>query len=177
MSVTDRLQYESRVRMRYAAIVFAAALLLVGAQLVQLLGPNSDVSETTIALVDASKREGLDALTAVGYLLGMIGLGVGLNWLFSATRQRNPGLRRFTRWGVILGAGLAGVTFAVYLTIFSIKGHQFVSSGNQGYPQAYTLTSGLVVRLSLYLWETGLLVLAFGIIWVSLNAIRVGLVT
>ncbi len=64
-----------------------------------------------------------------------------------------------------------------YTIIVAHKAHEFVTTGNQGYPEANHLTSGgLVVALPLLL-ELGTLMLAIGCIWTSLSAMRVGLVT
>ncbi len=177
MSVATQVEYESRVRFRYGVVTFVAAVLLIGSQLVQLVGPTADVSEATLGLVIASKRQALDVLSAVTYLIGMFALAASLGWLFQVSRYRNPGMKPFTRWLAVGGAALAGIMYLVYLVVLGIKGHQFVSSGNQGYPEANALTSGLLIRILPFLWQLGTLLLALGIVWVSLNAIRVGLVT
>jgi hypothetical protein len=177
MSATAQVEYESRLRIRYAGLAFFAALMLVGSQLLQLSGPHASVDELTLDLIYAHKRETIDIIGAVLDLLGLISVGVVLNWLFSAARARNPGMKPATRWLVVAGAALSAVMAVAYTVVIASKAQTFLTTGNQGYPEANSLTdTGLVEALPLLL-QLGTLLLTLGVIWTSLNVMRVGLVT
>jgi hypothetical protein len=177
MSATAQVEYESRVRFRYGAIAFIAALLLIGSQLLQLSGPHSNIDELTLDLIYANKRETLDLVGAVLDMLGLISVGVVLNWMFDAAKARNPGMKSITRWLAVVGAVLSAVMAIAYTILVASRAHQFVTTGTQGYPEANGLTdSGAVLILPLLL-QLGTLLLTLGCIWTSLNMMRVGLVT
>jgi hypothetical protein len=177
MNATAQIEYESRVRVRYGVLAFAAALLLVGAQLIGLVGPSSSIDETTLGLIVANKRAGLDLGEAFTYFFGMFALLLLLTWLFRISRARNPGMKQWTLWLSAGGTALGGVMYLAYIIVLTTKAHTFVTTGNQGYPEAYALTNTGLVRVLPLLWQLGALLLAVGSIWTSLNAMRVGLIT
>ncbi|MGH2844295.1 MAG: hypothetical protein ACRDKL_12045, partial [Solirubrobacteraceae bacterium] len=177
MNTAAQVQYESGTRVRYAVVAFCAAVLLVGSQVLQLAGPHSSVDELTIDLIFANKRATIDVIGAVLDMFGLISIGVLLYWLHGISRARNPGMKPFVRWLAVIGAVLSAVMAITYTVLVATRAHQFVSTGNQGYPEADALTSGgLVVVLPLLL-QFGTLLLTLGCIWTSLNAMRVGLLT
>ena len=47
-TVAEQVQYESRLRFRFAVVAFAAAVLLVVSQLLELSGAQPPVRETTV---------------------------------------------------------------------------------------------------------------------------------
>jgi hypothetical protein len=177
MSVAAQVEYESQVRIKYAALAFFAALMLVGSQLLQLSGPHSSVDELTLDLIYANKRGTIDLIGAVLDMLGLISVGVVLNWLFVVSRARNPGMKVATRWLVVMGAALSAVMAIAYTVVVASKAHTFVTTGSQGYPEANNLTKAGVVELLPLLLQLGTLLLTLGCIWTSLNMMRVGLVT
>jgi uncharacterized membrane protein YgcG len=69
---------------------------------------------------------------------------------------------------------VAGITSAITI---AIKAHQFVTTGDQTYSQANSLTSGPLLAALSYGNLVGLLAAAVGFVLVSLNAMRVGLLT
>ena len=177
MSVAAQVEYESRVRIKYAALALFAALMLVAAQLLSLSGPHASVDELTLELIYQNKRETLEILGAVLDMFGVISTGIVLNWLFSISRARNPGMKSATRWLVVVGAALAGVLYVAYTIAFAGKAHTFVTTGTQGYPQAYALTDNSGLEVLVLFFQLGTLLLTIGCIWTSLNMMRVGLVT
>jgi hypothetical protein len=177
MSVAEQVNYESSVRFRYGVIAFCGALLIVASQLIQLSGVHASVNELTLDLVAANQRVTPDVIGATLDMLGLAAVGVLLYWLHRISSARRPELKPLVRWIASVGAGLSAVMALAYTIIVAHKAHQFVTTGNQGYPEANHLTSGgLVVALPLLL-ELGTLMLAIGCIWTSLSAMRVGLVT
>jgi len=175
MTATDQVAYEARVRPRYAVLTFAAAILIVAAQLIQLSGPKTNVSELTLDLILAHRRFPLDLIGAIVEGFGFAALAFALNWLQQISRARSPEQQRFVRWLALTGGLLSGLMAVFYAIVIAIKANEFVTTGNQSYPEANHLTSGtLLVALPL-LAQFGSFLLAGGVIWISLNAMRVGL--
>jgi len=177
MDVASQVQYESGVRFRYAVIAFFAALMIVASQLLQLSGVHAPVSELTLDLIAANQRRTMDLIGAGMDTLGLIAVAVLLYWLHVISTARRPELKALVRYIAAIGAGLSAVMAVSYTAVVASKAHTFVTTGNQGYPEADHLTSsGIVVALPLLL-ELGTLLLAIGTIWVALSAMRVGLTT
>jgi hypothetical protein len=177
MSVAEQVNYESSVRFKYGVIAFCAALLIVASQLIQLSGTHAPVDELTLDLIAANQRATLDVVGAAFDMLGLAAVGVLLYWLHRISSARRPQLKPLVRWVATGGAALSAVMAITYTIIVAHKANEFVTTGNQGYPEANHLTStGLVVALPLLL-ELGTLMLSIGCIWTSLSAMRVGLVT
>jgi hypothetical protein len=175
MTVTDQVAYETRVRPRYAALTFAAAVLIVVAQLIQLSGPKATVTELTIDLILAHKRFPLDLIGAIVDAFALIALAVSLGWLQQISRARSEQQQRFIRWLALIGGTLSGVMAVAYAIVIANKANEFVSTGTQSYPEAKHLTSGGLVIVLPLLAQLGSFLLAGGVIWISLNAMRVGL--
>ena len=66
MPVADQLQYEYRVRMRYAVIAFCAALLIVGSQLINLSGVHAPVNELTLDMGERGRQAVAELLARAG---------------------------------------------------------------------------------------------------------------
>jgi hypothetical protein len=176
-TVAEQVQYESSLRFRYAVIAFGAAIALVVSQLLQLSGSQSPVSEETISLLNANSRTALNIAGAAIDTIGLIALATLLLWLHRAAQARQPQLKSATRWAASAGATLAGVMALIYTIIFSIRAHQFATTGDQSWPQAYHLFNSAVWYIPQLVLELGNLLLAVGVILVALSAMRVGLVT
>lgn len=173
----EQVQYESGLRFRYAVIAFCAALFIVASQLMQLSGTHAPVNELTLDLIAANQRATIDVIGAAFDMVGLVAVGVLLYWLHQIASARRPELKALVRWIAAVGAGLSAVMAIAYTIVVANKAHQFVTTGNQSYPEAHHLTgSGFVVVLPLLL-ELGTLLLAIGCIWTSLSAMRVGLIT
>jgi len=177
MNGTEQVEYETRVRVRYGVIAVAAGLLLVVQALIQLSGPHTNVDELTLDLLTAHRRFPLDLIGAIVDAIALGALAVTLNWLHSIARARNPQNRDFIRWLAIVGAGLSGVMAVAYAIVIAIKANQFATTGNQTYVEADRLTTGGLIVILPLLAQLGSLLLTGGFIWISLNAMRVGLLS
>lgn len=177
MNATEQLQYESRVRPRYAALALAAGILLVLSAVIQLSGPHTNVDELTLDLITAHKRFPIDIVGAAVDCIGLLALAGMLAWLHRVSQARNPQIRDFIRWLAISGAILSGAMAVAYAVVIAAKANQFVSSGDQSFPQASSLTSGGIITVLPLLAQLGSLLLTAGFIWASLNGMRVGLLT
>jgi hypothetical protein len=110
--------------------------------------------------------------------LSLFALGWTLLWLWDAARARDPNIRpSFMGWIAVAGAVIQAIGVVVYAAAFGNAASDFVSHGNQTWPEAnHLLTGGVLVagQIANYL---GLLLLAVAIVLISLNAMRVGLLT
>jgi len=177
MTVDERLLYETRVRPRYAVIAALAGLLLMGASIVQLSGLHTKVDELTLDLIVANKRITLDVIAAALNALGSIALAATLTFLFGAARARNPQAQGFVRLLAIAGGALAAIAGVAYAVAIGIKAHQFVTTGSQTYQEANNLTSSTSILVLQLVGQAAALLLAITFVLVSLNALRVGLLT
>lgn len=176
MAVSAQVEYESRVRLRYGVIAFIAALLIVASQLVSLAGEHASVSEMTVNLLVVNQNRTNVVLSAALNMVGVIGVGVTLFWLYSAARARRPEASPLALYLIAFGSALASVLTLIVAIVYVHKAHEFVATGNQTFPEANKLLSGSFLIVE-YLSELGLLLLAFSVVWVSLGALRCGLVT
>lgn len=176
-TVAEQVQSESQQRFRYAVIAFGAAIALVVSQLLQLSGTQAPVSEETISLLNANSRSALNIAGAAIDTVGLLALAALLLWLHRSAQARQPQLKSASRWTAGTGAVIAGVMALIYTVVFTIKAHQFATTGNQSWPQAYHLFNSAIWYVPQLVLELGNLLLAVGVILVALSAMRVGLVT
>jgi hypothetical protein len=177
INVDDQLLYESRVRMRQAVIAGLAAILLVAAAALQLSGVHTKVDELTLDLITAHKRFPIDVIGAVLNGLGLCALAATLAFLFDISRARNPEVRPYVRWLALVGGVLAAISGIVYAVVIASKASDFVSHGTQTYEQAHDLTNTTGLLALPFLGQAAALVLAVGFVLISLQAMRVGLLT
>jgi len=175
-TVAEQVQYESRVRFRFAVIAFSAAVLLVVSQLLQLSGAQPPVSELTVDLISYNSRATVDLIGAAVDMVGLFGMAALLFWLHRSAQARAPQMRSLTRIVASAGAVLAGLMALVYAIIVLQKVHQFVTTGDQGYPEAQRLFSAPGLLVGQLVLELGNLMLSVGTVLVALSAMRVGLV-
>jgi hypothetical protein len=172
-----QIQYESGVRLRYAILLFAAAILTVSAELIQAIGIHTNVSELTLDLITIHKRFPIDIIGAALTACGLIALALALNWLGKSSRAREPTMRSWFGYLVIVGAGMSAIAAVCYQVAVAIQSNKFVTTGLQSYPEANHLTGGgWLVGFPLAA-QLGSILLAAGFIFTALNAMRVGLVT
>lgn len=173
----DQLAYESRVRKRQAAVAVAAGLLLVIAASVQLGGAHTKVDELTTDLIVANQRFPLDLIASVINALGSLAVAWTLHFLWRCSNARNSNVRGYVRAIAVAGGVLSAVTGVIYAVIVAIKVHQFVTTGAQTYDEANHLTNASGLLVLQLVGQAGALLLAVGIVLVSLNAMRQGLLT
>lgn len=175
-AVSDQVQYESAVRERWAIVAFGAGVLLIVSQLLQLSGAQPPVSEATVTLLTENARALLDVIGAVVDMVGLLALVALVYWLHRIAQARQPTLKSATRWTAVTGGVLAALMAVIYTVLFTIKAHQFATTGNQSYPEAARLFSSAVWFLPQLVLELGNLLLAVGIVLVVLSVMRVGLI-
>jgi hypothetical protein len=178
MSTEERLAYEARVRNRRAALAGAAGILLIIGVAIQLGGAHVNVNEKTLGLITEHKRLTRDVISAIVTALSLFAVAGTLHWLWGAVRARQPDLRpSFMGWMAVAGGVLEGISIIASTVAFGSAASDFVSHGSQTYPEANALlsrTSLLIPQIGQYL---GVFLLAIALVMVSLNAMRVGLLT
>ncbi|HEY2160516.1 MAG TPA: hypothetical protein VGH24_04355 [Solirubrobacteraceae bacterium] len=171
----NQLQEETRVRVRMVPVPVLAALLLVIAAVISIVGLHTTVDELTLDLIVANKRFPVDLIGSVINAAGLIALAVVLSFLWRATKARNPGFSVAMRSIAIAGAVLAAASGIVYQTMISIAANNFTSTGQQTYREAHDLTSSTTLLVLPLVGQAAELLLAVAIVLISLNAMRVGL--
>ena len=176
MQPEERLEYESRVRNRQVALAGAAGVLVMVAVLVQLPGAHVKVNEQTLGLITEHKRVALDLLGSVLSAVGSLALGWTLAYLFNAARAREPKTKPSFMGHVAIAAGVIAAVAGVASAAASGKAaDDFVSHGNQTWPEASAILHRAWVvapEIAVYL---GALLIAVSLVLVSLSAMRVGL--
>jgi hypothetical protein len=176
MQPEDRLEYEARVRTRQVALAAAAGILVIAAVLVELPGAHVKVNEGTLGLITEHKRITLDVLGSVVSALGSLALGWTLFYLFGAARAREPRVRPSFMGPVAIAAGVIAAVAGVASAIATARAaDEFVSHGNQTWPEAHALLTRswvVIPEVAVYL---GAFLIAVALVLVSLSAMRVGL--
>jgi hypothetical protein len=177
MTAINTISTESRLRPRVALISALAGILLFASAALQAAGPQAKVSEVTVQLLVTDKRGALEVIGAVLSGIGLLGVVGTLVFLFAAARARRPELTPAARITAIVGGVLAAVGGIAYGVVITIKAHEFATHGTQTYPQANSLLSSPGVAALQYAGLLGSLLLAIAFVLISLNAMRVGLLT
>jgi hypothetical protein len=177
MAVADPVKHESRMRPRYAVVAAVGGVALFAAAAVQAAGPQAKVSELTIQLLVTNKRGALEVIGTVINGLGLLALAATLMFLFTAVRARKPETAPATWYTAIAGGVLAAVGGIAYGVVITLKAHDFATHGAQTYPQANSLLSGAALAALQYAGLLGSLLVAVSFVLISLNAMRVGLLT
>jgi hypothetical protein len=178
MTPEDRLAYEARVRTRQMVLAAAAGVLVMAAVLIQLGGPHVKVSEQTLGLITENKRFARDLIGSIASMLGSFALAWTLGYLWGCTRAREPKVKPgFVGILAVAGGVIYGVSLLAYVTSYGIQAHHFVTHGSQTYPEANALLREATVVIPQIINDFGLLLVAVGLVLVSVNAMRFGLLT
>jgi len=178
MAPADVLEFEARWRTR-AAIGSAAGAVLVLAGGIALVTTLSDskTNELTSQLLFYDSHSSSLLLATIVAGLGSICMIAPLLYLFRATKARRPalpGVAMITAWFGPIAAGLGQIALQVVLLD---KAHTFATTGAQTYAQAKHLTDEGILKAMQGLVLAGQLSLGFAFVLISLNAMRVGLLT
>jgi len=177
ITASGRLSYEARGRPRQAAVAAAAGILLVASAALQLAGPDANVVELTLGLLIEHKRFTLDLIGAVVQGIGWAAVAWTLTFLLGAVRARESGVPAYIRYIALVGAPLAAVGIVGYIAAYGVQAQHFVRHGSQTYPQANHLMSAPVLAVFQVMDYGGELLLAVAFVLVSMQAMRVGLLT
>lgn len=168
---------ELRLRSPYAVVAGLGGIALLGAAALQAVGPQAKVSELTLELITFNKRGALEVGAAAINGVGLIALGLTLAFLARAAQARRKEMTQAPRLTAIAGGIVGAVGGIAYGVAITIKSHEFVTHGVQSYVQANSLVGGAALAALQYLGLIGALLLAVAFVLISLNAMRVGLLT
>jgi MFS family permease len=201
MTPDEILAEEAAGRQRAGFAALAAALLtILGVVLTTLGQPSaSKFDDKVVTVVDAMGRTAngqpippgrisafavevgqhpwVPILGAVVYGLGSLAIFFAIAYLFRAARARRPGMPQIALILAAVGSVGFGVGRAVSEVARYLGARSFVDAvdkTNSAATDALSPTATLVGQL---IWETSALALGFAIAIISLNAMRVGLLT
>lgn len=174
MATAELLQAEARERPRMALVAGAASIFTLAGSLVGRIAAGAPPDNLPAAMLFYHENQASQYVSAACSVIGAILIAVVLDFLYRATRARNPELPWQIRplpW--VGGIGVAVFTIA-YQVSLGVNVEHFATEGSQTYEEARKAIEagvppavGLVVQLAL----------ALAIVLISVNAMRVGLLT
>jgi hypothetical protein len=174
MATAEILQAEARERPRMTIVAIVAGLFTLAGSLIGRFVAGSPPSNLPAALLFYREHQGSQYVSAACSVIGAIAIAFVLDFLYRATRARNPALPRQIRplpW--IGGFGVAIFTI-VYQVALAVNVKHFATQGSQTYEEARkAIDAGVPPWLGLFVQ----LALALAIVMISINAMRVGLLT
>jgi len=174
MATDDLLQGEARERRRMAVVAGLAALLTLLAPIVGVIVLRNGPDNLPGSALYRSDHQLALSVSAACSVLGLVGIVLVLDFLYRATRARNPELPRMLRplpWVGGVGLACASVAFQV---IGAVKLDHFATHGSQTYDEAKA--AGDFGALA-YVGLIAQLAFALALVMISINALRVGLLT
>ena len=127
--------------------------------------------------VEVGQHPAVPILGAILYGLGSLAIFFAIAYLFRATRARRPGMPQIALILAAVGSVGFGIGRAVAEIARYLGAHSFVSAADKTNSAASDALSPTATLVGQLIWETSALALGFGIAIISLNAMRVGLLT
>lgn len=178
MATNDFLPAETHERRRVAIVAGLAALVTLAAAVLGVIVAGDQPDNLPGALLFRHDHRVALALSAVLALLGSLGIAYVLDFLYRATRHRSASaLQPWVRplpWIGGIGVAVLGIVIQV---IANVKLSHFASTGTQTYEEAREVLTAADYSIPQYLAIVPQMLLAFGMIMISLGAMRVGLLT
>lgn len=174
MATEELLQAERRERPRMAVIAGLAAVFTLAGSLVGRIAAGPPPDNLPAALLFYHEHQGSQYVSAACSVIGAVALAAVLDFLYRAARARSTEVPRQIRplpW--VGGVGVAIFTIA-YQIALAVNIEHFATEGSQTYEEARkAIEAGIPPVLGLIVQ----LALALAIVLVSVNAMRVGLLT
>jgi hypothetical protein len=201
MTPEEVLAWEAEHRQRAGLAAIAAAVLtLLGVVLTTLGQPSSskfddriltvvDTMQRTAAgqpvppgrisayAVDVGQHPAAPIAGAVLYGLGSLAIFFAMAYLFRAARARRPELQQFALVLVAVGAVGYAIGRAVSEIARYLGAADFVNAADKSNSAASDALSPTASLIGQVIWQAAALALGFAFVLISLNAMRVGLVT
>jgi hypothetical protein len=178
-AVDDQLEFERRRSpLAVAGACLAAVLPLAGG--VAVASTLSDQPRNTPGrLLFIHDHSGKFIVFSVLLGLGALALTAPLYYLYSATKARKPELPRVAMYCALAGPVIYGIVQIGLQLVLVNKSATFADPvhGNQTYEEAKNIFESGPVRAFQFLGLAGQLALGFAFVIISLNAMRVGLLT
>jgi hypothetical protein len=195
------LAWEAEHRTRAAIAAFAAAALTILGVLLTTLGQPgaTEFDDRIVTAVDAMGRAAsgqpippgrisafatdvgqhptVPIAGAILYGLGSLAIYFAIAYLFRATRARRPGMQQIALVLAAIGAVGFGLGRAVSEVARYVGAHNFVDAADKTNSAAADALSPTATLFGQLIWETSALALGFAVAIISLNAMRVGLLS
>jgi hypothetical protein len=181
VSLDEQLRWEAGARPRAAALAFGAGALLLGggiaASVVSRDYPN-DSPGAPIALANFYHDKAVPlTIVSVVLALGALCIGGALFYLYRIVKYRRPQLQNVALFMAVFGPVALAVGQVVQQVLVSVNAADFVNNHPGDYFVARDVTSAGGIVAGAILREVGVLALGFALVLLSLNAMRVGLLT
>ncbi len=173
MATAETLQAEARERPRMTVIAIVAALFtLLGS--VGRIAAGAPPDNLPAGLLFYHDHQGSQYVSAACSVVGAVAIAFVVDFLYRATKARNPDLPWQIRplpW--VGGIGVAIFTVASQIAL-GVNVEHFATEGSQTYEEARkAIEAGVPPLFGLFVQ----LALALAIVMISINAMRVGLLT
>lgn len=194
--VTRQLEAEARQRPRTAtAAALAGGLIVLGAVygavglhpprvgVVQGLAPaltgvaDAHVDPRTAGIAFAAHHAGRIIVSSLISAAGIALIAVVLTYLYGAVRARRPELTPYVRTLGIAGPIVVALAGLVTAIVFSINSQHYLDHADRSRQAADHVSTATTVIVTQSLGLAGALALAFALVMIGLNAMRVGLLT
>ena len=174
MATEELLQSERRERPRMAIVAGLAAVFTLLGSLVGRVASGAPPDNLPAAMLFYHEHQATQYLSAACSVIGALLIAVVLDFLYRATRARNPEISRGVRALPWVGGICVAVFTVVYQISLGVNVEHFATQGSQTYEEARkAIEAGAPPALAL----VGQLALALAIVMISVNAMRVGLLT
>lgn len=174
MATEELLQSEARERPRMAIVAVVAAVFTLLGSLVGRLVAGAPPDNLPAALLFYHEHQGSQYLSAACSVIGAVAIAFLLDFLYRATRARNPAVPWQIRPLPFIGGFGVAISTAVYQVALGINVEHFATQGSQTYEEARkAIEAGVPPLFGLFVQ----LALALAIVLVSINAMRVGLLS
>ena len=177
MTADEQLRWEARWRVPAAVCAAAAGLLLLAGSLVELSVSRDNLPDITSQLLFVHKHAGGLLLATVVSALGALALAGPLLYLYRATKFRRPQTPNVAQAMALIGPAAAAISQLAFYFVRADKASAFATHGSQTYEEAKRIFDSTEVLIPQYIGIMSLLALGFAFVIISLNAMRVGLLT
>jgi hypothetical protein len=201
MTPEEILEEEAAGRQRAGFAALAAALFTILGVILTTVGQpgSSEFDDKVVTVIDAMGRVAagepvppgrisafaikvgehpvVPIAGAIIYGIGSLAIFFAMAYLFRAARARRPNMPQFALILLAVGAVGFGIGRAVSEVARYLGAHDFVNAADQSNSAASDALSPTATLVGQLIWETSALALGFGIAIISLNAMRVGLLT
>lgn len=174
MATVETLESETRERPRMAVVAAVAAIFTLLGSLVGRIAAGSPPDNLPAALLFYHDNQASQYASAACSVIGAIGIAFVLDFLYRATRARNPELPWQIRPLAFIGGIGVAIFTLVYQVALGINVEHFATQGTQTYEEARAaIDAGVPPLFGLFVQ----LALALAIVMISINAMRVGLLS
>jgi hypothetical protein len=180
VSAAATVERETRDRRWAVPAALAGAILPFGASLVGRAVLGDSPKNSPAAILSLHEHETGVVAVAVVAGLGIVLTAGALLYLFEAVRARRPGIPPAFRYLAILGPVLSGITYVVLQVQNTSAAAKFATEGDQTYARVVDLFTSGIAKSAQPTQIVGLLgafALAAALIVLSINAMRVGLLS